>query len=208
MKKTPRKKATVADPDLSHIAEPLRSLAVGIRAITPDPKNARRHDEANLRAIHTSLKRFGQLQPLVVNHETGLILAGNARYAVAKQLGWTHVAVVYVKHDAREATGFALADNRTAELATWDDTLLAELLADLKQSDSPDDADLVAALQLDALIAETVGEQTTTTVAKGQIVPELWQVIANCKGEVEQKALFDKLKGEGYDGRANRSRKR
>ena len=86
-------------PDLSHIAEPLRPLAVAIDAVSPDPKNARRHDEANLKAVRSSLKRYGQLQPLVVNEQTGLILAGNARHQVAQDLGWTHVAVVYDSGD-------------------------------------------------------------------------------------------------------------
>ena len=189
-------------PDLSHIAEPLRPLAVAIDAVSPDPKNARRHDEANLKAVRSSLKRYGQLQPLVVNEQTGLILAGNARHQVAQDLGWTHVAVVYVKHDAREATGYALADNRTAELATWDETLLAELLADLKASDQPDDADLVAALQLDALIAETVGEQTTTEIITG----ERYQVVANCASAEQQQTLYQQLKSEGYDVRQSTMR--
>ena len=187
-------------PDLSYIAEPLRPLAVAIDAVAQDPRNARRHDEANLKAIKKSLKRFGLRVPIVVNGSNGLILAGNARWQVAKDLGWSMIAVVYVTDDANTATGFALADNRTAELAAWDDTLLAELLADLKQSDSPDDADLVAALQLDALLAtETVGQTTTTEIIAG----ERYQVVANCATQEQQQALYQQLKNEGYDCRAS-----
>lgn len=185
-------------PDLSYIAEPLRPLAVPIDSIQPDPRNARRHDEANLAAIRVSLTRFGQRQPLVVNKLTSLILAGNARHQVAGELGWSMIAVVFVEDDPTSATGFALADNRTAELATWDELAVAELLADLKKSTRDDDAQLIAALQLAQFEAETVGEQTTTTV-KSQALPELWQVIANCKGEEQQKQLYERLKGEGYD---------
>ena len=57
-------------PDLSYIAEPLRPLAVAIYAVAQDPRNARRHDEANLKAIKKSLKRFGLRVPIVVNGST------------------------------------------------------------------------------------------------------------------------------------------
>ena len=44
----------VADPDLAHIAEPLRHLAVPIGSLVADAANARRHDEKNLAAIKAS----------------------------------------------------------------------------------------------------------------------------------------------------------
>jgi ParB-like chromosome segregation protein Spo0J len=53
----------------------------------------------------------------------------------AKQLGWDAVAVVWVKDTRRQQAGFALADNRTAELSEWDQQLLGELLAEVKTTD-------------------------------------------------------------------------
>jgi hypothetical protein len=38
--------------------------------------------------------------------------------AAAQQLGWTHIAVVWVDDDDITATAFALADNRTGDLGT------------------------------------------------------------------------------------------
>lgn len=52
--------------DLSHIAEPLRALAVPVASLNPDPANARTHDRRNLDAIKASLAKFGQRLPLVV----------------------------------------------------------------------------------------------------------------------------------------------
>lgn len=43
-------------------------------------------------------------------------------------MGWTHVAALVVDESAVEATAFAIADNRTSELAEWDDGVLAETL--------------------------------------------------------------------------------
>ena len=52
-------------PDVTYIHESLRHLAVPIDSLTPDPVNARLHDERNITTIMGSLKEFGFDQPLV-----------------------------------------------------------------------------------------------------------------------------------------------
>lgn len=128
------KKAAPA-PDLSSIIEDLRPLAVPIESLTRDPRNARMHDDRNLGSIMRSLERFGQRKPVVVNRRTGTLLAGNGTLTAALGLGWTHLAAVNVDDDPATATGYAVADNRTAELAEWDDAQLAELLQELEGTD-------------------------------------------------------------------------
>ncbi len=78
------------------------------------------------------MQRYGQRRPVVVNRRTGIIEAGNATWEAARALGWTHLAVVYVEDDPTTAAGYAIADNRTAELAEWDDEALARTLEALK----------------------------------------------------------------------------
>ena len=124
--------------DLSHIAEPLRKLAVPIAGLKLDPRNARSHDERNLEVIARSLERFGQDQPLVVRKTGKVVLKGNGRLGAARNLGWTHMAVVVVEDDKAEAVARAIADNRSAELAAWDLTVLADHLEALRA-----DADLM-----------------------------------------------------------------
>jgi len=119
---------TVTDAHLSHIATPLRALAVPISSLNLDPSNARKHDERNLAAIKGSLARFGQRLPLVVQKQGLIVRAGNGRLLAAKELGWTHVAAVVVDESEVEATAFAIADNQIASLAEWDDEALAKLL--------------------------------------------------------------------------------
>lgn len=122
-------------PDLSHIIEDLRPLAVPIESLTRDPRNARVHDDRNLGSILRSLERFGQRKPVVLNRRTGSLLAGNGTLTAALGLGWTHLAAVRVDDDPHTASGYAIADNRTAELAAWDDEVLAELLQELEGTD-------------------------------------------------------------------------
>ena len=126
---------TTVAADLSHIAEPLRPLAVPCADLLPDPANARRHPEPNLEAIKASLRVYGQRKPVVVNRRTGIIEAGNGTLQAALALGWSHLAVVYVDDDPLTAAGFSIVDNRTAELAEWDMAALDKLLGEIKTND-------------------------------------------------------------------------
>jgi DNA modification methylase len=119
---------SVGVPDLSHIAEPLRPLAVPVTHLRLDPDNARTHPEKNLEAIRGSLVEYGQRTPLVVNRRTGFVEKGNGTLQAALSLGWTHLAAIFVEDDPGRAAGYALADNRSAELAGWDQEKLEALL--------------------------------------------------------------------------------
>jgi len=103
-----------------------------IANLTADPQNARTHDKRNLDAIATSLTKFGQRKPIVITPE-GIILAGNGTVQAAKQLKWKEVQVTVTPKDWDYATAraYALADNRSAELAEWDTSVLASQLVEL-----------------------------------------------------------------------------
>jgi len=110
----------------------LKIEQVSISTLKPDPMNARRHDAKNLTAISNSLKRFGQRKPIVITGD-GTVVAGNGTLAAALQLGWTELACARVPRNwtHEEIKAYALADNRTAELAEWDPSMLAEQLLEL-----------------------------------------------------------------------------
>ena len=97
-----------------------------------DPKNARKHDEKNLKAIADSLEQFGQRKPIVVT-AANVIVAGNGTVEAAKSLGWAEVSIVRIPVDwtPEMVKAYALADNRTAELAEWDAKVLADQLIEL-----------------------------------------------------------------------------
>ena len=190
-KRTAKKKPKPAAGELAFIAEDLRPLAVEISGLTLDPRNARKHDEGNLSAIAASLRQFGQVKPIVVNRDTKIIEAGNGTFLAAQTLGWSHLAVVFVEHDAAAARGYAIADNRTAELATWDDEMLAGLLEEM-QTDSPD---LYNDLLLDGLLSSGVDEPAEpkeTGPPTGT-----YQMIVECPDEKDRERLLNKLRKEG-----------
>lgn len=107
---------------------------VPISELLLDPENARTHDKANLDAIKGSLTEFSQQKPIVVDGE-GKVIAGNGTLTAAKELGWDHIAVVRTELTGHKARAFALADNRTAELAAWNQDVLDKTLADLAAMD-------------------------------------------------------------------------
>lgn len=106
----------------------LELISKNICDLIPDRANARKHDERNINAIADSLSEFAQYSPLVVQKSTGRVLVGNGRLEAMKKLGWTEALVVEYDCDNVTATRLALADNRTAELATWDMETLEKLL--------------------------------------------------------------------------------
>lgn len=103
-----------------------------------DPQNARKHNRKNIDAIKSSLQTFGQRRPLVVMPDM-IVIAGNGTLVAMRELGWTDCAVTITPEDWTEeqAKAYALADNRTAELAEWDNTQLATTLASLEDAGWP-----------------------------------------------------------------------
>lgn len=183
---------------LDYIAEQLRPLAVAIGSIDLDPANARKHPAESLSAVRGSLRSFGQRKPIVVNRRTGTVLAGNGTLTAARDLKWTHIAAVFVDDDPATAAGYAIADNRTAELSEWGQDELAALLEAVETGDS----DLQT--MLDDLAAEIgVGpggeddgggpaEQGAESKYKEQ-----YAVIVTCRDELHQQDVFESLK-EAY----------
>ena len=122
-----------------------------------DPANVRAHDAKNLDAIKSSLKRFGQQKPIVVN-EKGIVIAGNGTPTAARALGWDSINIITTELDGVNATAYAIADNRTGELAEWDEEALAKQLSALQIEDEA----LVEAAgfsdeELTALVDEVTG---------------------------------------------------
>lgn len=95
---------------------------VPLGSISFDPANTRKHSRRNLDAIKASLRRFGQQKPIVVDAK-GIVLAGNGTLAAATELGWSEIQIVRTALAGVDATAFGIADNRTAELAEWEDSL-------------------------------------------------------------------------------------
>jgi len=106
----------------------VETTLVPISELRRFPNNPR---EGYIGAISESLRLLGQYRPIVVNKRNNQILKGNHTAGAASALGWTEIAVVYVDVDDEQATRIVLADNRTADKATYDSDLLLSAISHL-----------------------------------------------------------------------------
>ncbi len=97
-----------------------------VKELKPRPSNPRTHSKKQIKQLADSIQRFGFVVPIIVDG-TGHILAGHGRLAAAKMLGMAKVPTVQLDHMTEaEMRAYALADNRLAELAGWNESLLAD----------------------------------------------------------------------------------
>ena len=93
-------------------------------AVRPYANNPRQNLDA-VEAVAESIRRFGFRQPIVVDAD-GVIVAGHTRFRAAQRLGLATVPVhVATDLTADEIRAYRLADNKTAELASWDTSMLS-----------------------------------------------------------------------------------
>lgn len=113
------------------IRQQLRIEYLRIDELKLDPGNPRRHPDRQIRQIARSIEKFGFNAPILVDGSKR-VLAGHGRVAAARLIGLTEVPVVRLESlSEAQARAFALADNRLAEAATWDDRLLGEIFKGL-----------------------------------------------------------------------------
>lgn len=166
---------------------------VPLENLYPDPGNVRSHDDRNLEAIKASLRDFGQVEPLIADMD-GKVLGGNARLEAMQALGWDEAQVVHLDIEEPEATKLALALNRTAELASWDEELarIVESLNDELELDPLWNDDEIDALLKDPLEPADEDEMTFEPA---------YEVIVVCDSESEQEQVYEDLTEKGYQCR-------
>ena len=138
-----------------------------------DPHNARRHDKRNLDAIARSLKEFGQRKPIVVWRNR--VVAGNGTLIAARSLGWKEIAIARCPDDWDEVRvkAFALADNRSAELASRDEQVLTAQLKELELAEFDVEAiGFEAVVEPEPIVEDEIPEVVDTKVQLGQV----WQL--------------------------------
>ena len=147
-----------------------------IGSVKPYDRNPRRNDAA-VDAVANSITEFGFKNPIIVDKDL-VIIAGHTRLKAAKKLGLKEVPVVIASDLSEEqAKAFRLADNKTAELAEWDDDLLQEeldaLMDDFDMEDFGFEADVTDDLQvIDTLEEPPMPDAPSEPVSKPG---DMWQ---------------------------------
>ena len=105
-----------------------------ITDVVPYENNPRHNDNA-VDAVANSIREFGWKQPIVVDKDN-VVIVGHTRLKAAQKLGLTEVPVLIADDLTPEKVkAYRLADNKTNELAFWDDELLDIELGDITDID-------------------------------------------------------------------------
>ena len=177
---------------------------VPIATLKLDPTNPRTHDERNVALIEESLRRFGQVEPLVVQKKSRRLIAGHGRLAAMQKAGIDVADVYFVDCTDAKARHLAALLNRSGELAGWDGDKLAALVAELQESGVDVDASLGFS---DEELADLVGavdepeddDDRPEDPGGGSV---RFNVLVLCQDEDEQTELLKQLAEEGYECRA------
>ena len=165
------------------------SERVKISDLKFDQDNPNRMSLAQLDRLKASIKRWGDIVPVVTNSEL-LVADGQQRVTAMKELGMTECSVIRlpVKDADRRLLRQVLNKLRGKHNKELDS---AEYLRILEQGEKDD---------LKALL-ESVGERLPVEVDDRDVsvsVPETYELIVECKDEADQKVKYEKLRLEGY----------
>jgi DNA modification methylase len=103
---------------------------VALDDLRPDPANPRRISSDELEALTRSMRQWGVVQPVLARREDKTVVGGHQRLVAARRLGLASVPVIWLDISTEQARLLNLALNRIS--GTWDEQLLARLLADLQ----------------------------------------------------------------------------
>lgn len=152
--------------------------------LIPYEFNPRKNDKS-VDKVAASIKEFGFRVPIVVDNNN-VIVCGHTRLKAALKLGLDTVPVTKADDLTEEQIkAFRLADNKVGESSEWDNDLLGDELGEIFDLDmskfgfSLDEPTPIERKDLSSLIE-----------------PE-YQIIIDCKDEMEQEDLYNKLEEEG-----------
>jgi ParB-like chromosome segregation protein Spo0J len=105
-----------------------------VKDLIPYPDNPRKNDPA-VDMVAASIKEFGFKVPIVITSEN-VIIAGHTRLKAAKKLKLMSVPCIIADDLTEEQVrAYRIADNKVAELATWEFDLLGNELDALADFD-------------------------------------------------------------------------
>jgi DNA modification methylase len=127
-----------------------------ISELKTNPNNARTHSKHQVRQIAASIKEFGFTNPILID-KNNMVVAGHGRVAATQLLGRSDVPTIRLENlSPAQVRAYVLADNRLAEKAGWDKSILA---IELQHLVTIDDFDVTITgfevPEIDVLLAES-----------------------------------------------------
>lgn len=156
--------------------------------IKPYDNNPRNNEEA-VQYVANSIQEFGFKVPIVIDKD-GVIVAGHTRYKAAQRLGLDKVPCIVADDlTPEQIKAFRLADNKTAEIATWDFEKLSLELNELEMYE-------MSVFGFDEESEESA--EPTEREDLSDKVGETFEIIIECENEEEQETVYNKLVEDGF----------
>lgn len=123
-------------------------------------RNSRTHSKAQIDQIARSIKEWGWTVPVLVDEE-GTIIAGHGRVLAAEKMKLSEVPVMVAEgwSDAQKRA-YLIADNKLTENAGWDNAILAEEFATLRDLGFDTDATGFDVEDIDSLLGDLDDDST------------------------------------------------
>jgi DNA modification methylase len=143
-----------------------------VASLAPYAANARMHPTEQVAQLAASIAEFGFNVPVLVD-DAGVLIAGHGRILAAKVLGLDAVPAIRLGHlSEAQARAFRLADNQLALNSTWDESLLAAELRELRTDEFDIGVIGFDQAMLDRLLAESAGDIPAATGDPDAPAPE------------------------------------
>lgn len=167
------------------IAAEAEIVTLNINQIKPYWRNPR-VNEQSVEAVAESIRQYGYNQFLVVD-KNNVIIVGHTRFKALNRLGYTEIRCIVAHLSPQKAKQYRIADNKTAELATWDDALLIQ---ELRETELPEMEIFFPEIDLDELVKESTG-----TIKWDEVTDAIFdKAVASEEGKIE--VLADRRKTE------------
>ena len=164
----------------------MQIIEMAVKDLKPYERNAKKHDETQIKNVMESIKQFGFAQPLVIDKDNVLII-GHCRLIASKRLKLKEVPVVRMDELTQEQVDkLRLLDNKLNE-SEWDFDLLVEDVPTLDFSDFDIDWEL-----------PEEQEENTEKERKDVNYNESISVVIECANDEEAEETFTKLSEMGY----------
>jgi DNA modification methylase len=127
---------------------------LNVGELRPQPRNARTHTKKQIRQIANSIRTFGFTNAILIDDDK-TILAGHGRIEAAKSLGMARIPCVRLSDmTTAQKRAYAIADNKLALNAGWDEELLTIELQELSACDLDFDIEITgfSTAEIDGLV--------------------------------------------------------
>jgi DNA modification methylase len=151
--------------------KPLSIVCASISSLRPYTRNARTHSKKQIKMIAESIQAFGFTNPILTD-ENSTIVAGHGRVEAARLIGMIEVPTVRLENLTEDQIrAYVIADNRLAEKAGWDNSILAIELQHLMTLDCVDFDVTITGFEVPEI--DMIIEEAKESSAAEDVIPEL-----------------------------------